>query len=186
MAFRDTILAQARPESVGSVELPRRQNFFPSPTDWRDEVLYFLLPDRFSDGLEAGRPLLDRGDLPAARPANFRFDRWAQGGGERWQGGTIRGITSKIGYLQALGATCLWVGPVFKQRGHLDTYHGYAIQDFLEVDAHFGSRADIVDLVDVAHAQGLRVILDVIFNHSGHNWDYVAGEAPRYRPGEVL
>jgi glycosidase len=182
MSFRDRILGGPRPSSLASFALPRRERFFPSPADWRDEVLYFLLPDRFSDGGESGRPMLDRADLAAARPSTFGFDRWAQGGGERWQGGTIRGITSKIGYLERLGVTCLWVGPVFKQRRHLDTYHGYAIQDFLEVDPHFGTRADLVEMVDAAHTRGLRVILDVIFNHSGHNWDYLAGENPPFRP----
>src|SRR5687768_4031798 len=103
MPFRDDILGQPRPSSLASFALPRRERYFPSPADWRDEVLYFLLPDRFSDGAEAGRPMLDRGNLAAARPASFRFDRWAQGGGERWQGGTLRGITSKIGYLKNLG-----------------------------------------------------------------------------------
>ncbi|HEX3315102.1 MAG TPA: alpha-amylase family glycosyl hydrolase [Gemmataceae bacterium] len=182
MSFRDTILAQPRPVSVRGVVLPRRDQFFPSPADWRDEVLYFLLPDRFSDAQEAGRPLLDRANLPGGRPAGFRFDRWAQGGSDRWQGGTLAGIRSKLAYLKGLGVTTLWVGPVFKQRGHLDTYHGYAIQDFLEVDSHFGTRQDLVDLVDAAHQNGLRVILDIIFNHSGHNWDYVIGENPPYRP----
>ena len=182
MPFRDTILGQPRPASISAVALPRRAPFFPSPADWRDEVLYFLLPDRFSDGLEGARPMLDRTNLPAARPPGFRFDRWAEGGGDRWQGGTLRGIRSKLDYLGNLGVTCLWVGPVFKQRGHLNTYHGYAIQDFLEVDPHFGSRQDLCDLVDAAHARGLRVILDVIFNHSGHNWDYTAGENPPFRP----
>jgi glycosidase len=183
MPFRDDVLAQPRPISVASLDLPRRERFFPSPADWRDEVLYFLLPDRFSDGGEAARPRLDRANVLAARPRPaFGFDRWAQGGGERWQGGTLRGIVSKLDYLAGLGVTCLWVGPVFKQRRHLDTYHGYAIQDFLEVDPHFGTRRDLVDMVDAAHARGLRVILDVIFNHSGHNWDYVAGENPPFKP----
>jgi glycosidase len=143
-------------------------------------VLYFLLPDRFSDGAEAARPLLDRADLAAARPApagadGWRWDRWAGSGSDRWQGGTIRGVASKLDYVKQLGATALWVGPVFKQRGHLDTYHGYGVQDFLEVDPHLGTREDLVDLVAAAHAKGMRVILDVIFNHSGSNFDYRVG-----------
>jgi glycosidase len=182
MSFQSTILGRPRPGSIQGVELPRRQQSYPSPSDWRDEVLYFLLPDRFSDGNESGRPLLDRSNLPGARPASFRFDGWSRSGVDRFQGGTIRGITSKLDYLQSLGVTCLWVGPVFKQRGHLDTYHGYAVQDFLEVDPHFGSRQDLVDLIGAAHAKGLRVILDIIFNHSGHNWDYVVGENPPFKP----
>ena len=183
MSFSDTILAQPRPSSVREVSLPRREKYHPSPSDWRDEVLYFLLPDRFSDGGENSRPPLDRGNLPAARNAAFRFDRWSESGGSRYQGGTIKGIGSKLDYLKGLGITALWVGPVFKQRIHGNTFHGYAIQDFLEVDPRFGTRKDLVDLVSAAHAQGLRVILDVIFNHSGCNWLYANGQrTPPYQP----
>ncbi|MBS1791787.1 MAG: alpha-amylase [Acidobacteria bacterium] len=174
MSFREDQLTTKRPESVRDVVLPRRQQFYPSPVDWRNEILYFLLPDRFSDGKEEreNRPLLKRDNIPATRPATFRWDHWAQSGGERWQGGTIAGITSKLSYLQELGVSVLWVGPVFKQRGHLNSYHGYGIQDFLEIDPHFGTRKDLVELVEAAHKKEMRIILDIIFNHSGHNWDY--------------
>src|SRR5581483_5766014 len=186
MSFAETMLQTKRPASVRAIELPRREQFYPSPTDWLNEIIYFLLPDRFSNGNEDAYPLLDRTSLTtiaAARPQNFRWDQWAQSGGERWQGGTIAGITSKLDYFQALGITTLWVGPVFKQRGHLDTYHGYAIQDFLDVDPHFGSRQDLVTLVATAHQKGMRVLFDIVFNHSGHNWDYANGETdPVYKP----
>jgi glycosidase len=178
---------------VRDIDLPRRERYHPSPADWRDETLYFLLPDRFSDGQEPSRPLLDRNNRPAARPASpngepWRWDRWAESGAARWQGGTIEGIRSKLGYLKQLGVTAIWVGPVFKQRGHLDSYHGYGIQDFLDVDPHFGDRRDLVELVAEAHAAGMRIILDIIFNHSGPNWLYdaeSAGDAlmPRYTAG---
>jgi glycosidase len=171
---------------VRGISLPRRARYHPSPADWRDETLYFLLPDRFSDGNEHMRSLLNRRNLAAARPAlpngeAWRWDRWAQSGAERWQGGTLRGIRSKLGYLKKLGVTAIWVGPVFKQRGHLDTYHGYGIQDFLDVDPHFGDRRDLVELVAAAHTEGLRIILDIIFNHSGSNWLY-----PPETPGGAL
>ena len=188
MGFVETTLNRTSPERVRDVSLPRRQQYFPSPADWRDEVLYFLLVDRFSDGGEEGRPLLDRRNLAAARPPSpdgqaWRWDRWAQSGGDRWQGGTLRGVASKLGYLRRLGITTIWLSPVFKQRGHLDTYHGYGIQDFLEVDPRFGDRRDLVDLVAEAHRQGLRIILDIIFNHSGMNWLYPGDEAmPPYAP----
>jgi glycosidase len=177
MSFIDTQLCQNRPASVRDIVLPRRERYYPSPTDWRDETLYFLLPDRFSDGQEQLRPLLDRRNPASARPALpggevWRWDRWAQSGAERWQGGTLRGVRSKLGYLKNLGVTTIWIGPVFKQRGHLDTYHGYGIQDFLDVDPHFGDRRELVELIADAHASGLRIILDVIFNHSGSNWLY--------------
>ncbi len=193
MAGTETLLSQNRPVSVRSTSLPRRQRYYPSPADWRDEVLYFLLPDRFSDGQEGTRPLLDRHHLAAARPSlpngdSWRWDRWAQAGAERWQGGMLRGIQSKIGYLKNLGVTTLWIGPIFKQRGHLNTYHGYGIQDFLDVDPRFGDRHDLVALVAAAHAEGLRILLDIIFNHSGANWlyptDTPGGEfKPVYTPG---
>jgi glycosidase len=177
MAFTDAQLSQNRPASVRDIALPRRERYHPSPADWRDETLYFLLPDRFSDGQEQSRPLLDRRNPASARPGLpggevWRWDRWAQSGAERWQGGTLRGVRSKFGYLKNLGVTTIWIGPVFKQRGHLNTYHGYGIQDFLDVDPHFGDRRDLVELVADAHASGLRIILDVIFNHSGSNWLY--------------
>ncbi len=186
---------KSSPKAIRSIPLPRRAIFrvddtgaeipyHPSPVDWAGEVLYFLLPDRFSDALDRGRPPFDFTAAPSsARPAGFRWDQWAQSGGERWQGGTLAGITSRLDYLSHLGITALWIGPIFKQRKHSDEYHGYAIQNFLEVDPHFGARKDLVDLVIAAHQRGIRVILDVIFNHSGHNWDYEGPVAdPPYRP----
>ncbi len=187
MANPGDLLTSPRPTTTAEVralvDRARRDGirYFPSPVDWRDEVLYFLLPDRFSDGNEAGRPLLDRAEIRALRSAPGRPDidwrSWASSG-LRWQGGTIRGITSKLGYLADLGITAIWVGPVFKQRVRLDTFHGYGVQDYLDVDARFGTRADLIALVEAAHARNIRVILDIIFNHSGDNWGYVAPGMP--------
>src|SRR5690242_9864283 len=106
MPFTDDSLKKSRPESVRQdVKLPRRAAYFPSPIDWRDEVLYFLLVDRFSDGRENRRKLLDRSNIKAARPADWHWDLWAQSGADRWQGGNLRGVRSKLGYLKDLGIT---------------------------------------------------------------------------------
>ena len=178
MPFPNQLLNQVRPYSIRNMAgRPERQSYYPSPVDWRDHVLYFLLVDRFSDGREDTRPLLDRQNLPAARPVlsdgrSWRWDMWAESGACRWQGGTIKGVQSKLDYLKKLGVTAIWLSPVFKQRGHLDTYHGYGIQDFLDVDPRFGTRENLVELVKEAHAKDLRIILDVVFNHSGSNWLY--------------
>jgi len=181
-SFQQAQLGGPRPSSIRAVPLPRRERYYPSPADWRDEVIYFLLPDRFSDGLEHTRPMLDPANRQAARPAGFRWDNWAESGGGRWQGGTIKGVTSKLSYLAQLGMTAVWLGPLFKQRPPDESYHGYAIQDFLETDPRLGTRADLVDLVNAAHATGLRVILDVIFNHTGNNWVYAGDvDKPPYR-----
>ena len=173
MTFVQSALQHTRPSSIrdrSKVSLPRRQEYLPSPVDWRDEVLYFLLVDRFSDSRK--RPLLDRQNIAAVRPQSWQWNLWAESGASRWQGGTLKGVESRLGYLRRLGITTLWLSPVFKQRQHEDSYHGYGIQDFLEVDPHFGTRRDLVDLVHKAHEDGIRVILDVIFNHSGPNWLY--------------
>jgi glycosidase len=172
MSFAATILKKNRPDSILSVELPRRESYYPSARDWRDEVFYFLLPDRFSDGKEHTRPMLDRNNLEEARGKDWSWSSWAESGAHRWQGGTIKGIQSKLNYLKNLGVSTIWVGPVFKQRLNLDTFHGYGIQDFLDVDPRLGTRQDLVELVDEAHKMGMRIVLDIIFNHSGSNWDY--------------
>jgi glycosidase len=173
----DKALSKERPERINDdVFLPRRQEYHPSPVDWRNEVLYFLLVDRFSDGQERGRKLLDRSNLPAARPdikgEPWSWQLWAESGASRWQGGSLKGVLSKIGYLKSLGVTSLWLSPVFRQRSHEDSYHGYCVQDFLEVDWRYGSRKDLTELVAAAHKAGMRIILDIIFNHSGCNWLY--------------
>ena len=193
MSFRSQAAGQPRPDRLAQVVLPTRQSYSPSPADWRDEVLYFLLVDRFSDGNEGNRPLLDRTNVAAARPAQsngqpWRFDLWAQSGNERFQGGTLGGIRSQLTYLTGLGVSALWLSPVMRQRGHAntfgsDTYHGYGVADFLEVDPRFGTRQDLIDLVDAAHGAGIRIILGIIFNHTGQNWNYPGNvQRERFRP----
>nr|WP_245602787.1 alpha-amylase family glycosyl hydrolase [Gloeothece verrucosa] len=92
--------------------------------------------------------------------------------GNRFTGGTLRGITDKLDYLHSLGVTTLWINPPWKQRADLETYHGYGIQNFLEIEPRFGTSQDLRDLIDAAHDRGMYVILDIIFNHSGNNWFY--------------
>lgn len=151
---------------------PNQRAVHPSPCDWRDQVLYFLLPDRFANGLEDQCPMYDR-----SNPKRFKASdhgKWMEEG-RQWQGGKLKGITGKLDYLRDLGATTLWVGPVFRQRHEKQepySYHGYGIQDFLDVDSHFGTRQDLCDLVDAAHARDMYVILDIIINHTGNNWLY--------------
>jgi len=192
----DDILDAPAPRSLSDAldAWPYRERAHESPRDWRDEVFYFLLPDRFSDGRESDATLL-RADLStpaglaavrAARGEGFRWDRWATSGASRFQGGTLRGVASKLDYLEGLGVTTIWLAPVFRQRVEEDSYHGYGIQNFLDVDPRFGTRKDLVHLVEQAHERGMRVVLDVIFNHTGTNflYDPSAGDVwqPPYRP----
>jgi glycosidase len=144
--------------------------YYPSPTAWEDEVLYLILPDRFSDGNERhyydnDGNLVQDGTTPMYCPADEGNALMDSDSAEEWHeagstfvGGTLKGITSKMGYLHRLGITALWIAPFFKQVK--DTYHGYGVQDFLDVDRRFGRREDLVELTRTAHSLGIRVIMD--------------------------
>lgn len=142
------------------------QRPFPSPEDWRDCIIYFLLVDRFNN--------------PVAAPRRLPWDSTY---GD-FQGGTIDGVRQQLDYLQSLGAGALWISPVLKNCQYDATYHGYGIQDFLAIEPRFasdisGARANpqLVDdelrqLVDEAHARGLYVIFDIVLHHTGDVFAY--------------
>jgi len=160
------------------------KHLFPSPVAWEDEVLYFLMLDRFSDGREMNYvgndgSVVTVGSTPPFQPGDAGGavrDPWVEAG-QRFCGGNLRGLASKIGYLKRLGVSAIWVSPIFKQLASRQTYHGYGIQDFLDVDPRFGTRDDLKSLVQTAHEHGIRVILDIILNHTG---DVFAYDADRY------
>ncbi len=164
----------------------QKRQFTPSPAAWEDQVLYFLMLDRFSDEKEKNYFDNNGNRVITGTTPPFQFERdaykadlaqWANQG-NRWLGGTLKGLASKIGYLKRLGITAIWISPVFKQMPKDEhSYHGYAIQNFLDVDPHFGTRQDLQDLVNIAHSHGIYVILDIIFNHAG---DVFAYDADRY------
>jgi glycosidase len=134
----------------------------PSPSDWRDQFIYFLLVDRFNDGNR---------NIPPYNPETTPADRIDEEG-DQWQGGTLKGITDRLDYIRGLGCTTLWLSPIFKNRQELNTYHGYGIQNFLDIDPRFGTLEDLQGLVDEAHQRGMYVILDIVINHTGDNWAY--------------
>lgn len=130
-----------------------------------DEVLYFLLPDRFENGDTAD----DRGGLKGDRLATG-FDPTHKG---FFHGGDIKGLIRRLDYIEALGATAIWVAPIFKNKAvqgpagqESAGYHGYWVTDFTQVDPHFGTNADFKALVDAAHARGIKVYMDIIVNHT--------------------
>ena len=170
--------------------LTQGRTFYPSPVAWEDEVLYFLMLDRYSDGREndyrdntgtlvttGTTPLFQPGDRGNATTTTNDRQQWVEAG-NRFVGGTLRGLKSKIGYLQRLGITAIWVSPIFKQVPAQQSYHGYGIQNFLDVDPRFGTRDNLVSLVRTAHEHGLRVILDIILNHVGDVFAYRSEHMP--------
>ena len=131
----------------------------------QDEVIYFLLPDRFENGDVSN----DRGGLPGGRlttgfdPSDKAF----------YHGGDLKGLISRLDYIQGLGATAVWVAPVFKNKpvqgaagAESAGYHGYWITDFTRVDPHFGSNQDFRALVEAVHGRGMKLYLDIVVNHT--------------------
>ena len=120
------------------------------------DVLYLITPDRFANGDPAN-------DLLEGATANRE-----RSGGRH--GGDIKGITNHLDYLDNLGITAIWLNPV--QKNGPNTYHGYAITDFYKVDPRFGTEEEYIEMIDKAHERGMKVVMDMIFNHSGsgHVW----------------
>jgi glycosidase len=130
-----------------------------------DEVVYFVLPDRF----ENGNPKNDRGGLRGDR-LTTGFDPAHKG---FYHGGDLAGLIARLDYIQGLGATAIWLGPIYKNKpvqgpkGQESAgYHGYWITDFTSVDPHFGTEAEMRAFVDAVHARGMKVYLDIITNHT--------------------
>ena len=141
-----------------------------APVDYRarlpqDEVIYFVLPDRFENGDARN----DRGALKGGRLVTG-FDPAAKG---FYHGGDLAGLTRRLPYIQALGATAVWLSPVFVNKAvqgapgaETAGYHGYWITDFTKVDPHLGTNADFKALVEAAHGRGMKVYMDIIANHT--------------------
>ena len=133
------------------------------PFVWENATVYFLLTDRFNNGDPAN-------DLAYGRKADAAKLRG-------YMGGDLAGITAKIkeGYFNELGVTAIWITPPVEQiHGSTDEgtgksygFHGYWARDFTAVDANLGTEEDVRTLVDTAHAHGIRVLLDVVLNHTG-------------------
>ena len=185
-------MTEKRLAQIDLESLVASRQYFPSPIAWEDQVFYFLMLDRFSDGQENGykdnqgklvlggtTPLYTKEDEGNVLKTEADEQRWREAG-TKFVGGTLKGLKSKIGYLHRLGVRALWISPIFKQVRFQETYHGYGIQNFLEVEPRFGTREDLKELVQVAHANGIYVILDVIFNHTGDVFDYAGDRNPHW------
>lgn len=123
------------------------------------DVLYLLMPDRFAQGSEPTDcdTVLDYCvDIDRSDP-NARH------------GGDIRGITEHLDYLDSLGVTAVWVCPVLKNDMPGGSYHGYATTDYYNVDPRFGTNEQWRGMIECAHRRGMKVVMDMIFNHSGSN-----------------
>ncbi len=141
-----------RPTVLLSLALLAQSATAASP--WRGQIIYQVMPDRFADGDPGNNAPVDKADARA------------------WHGGDLRGLTGKLGYIRDLGATAVWLTPVYRQMDGMVSgargYHGYWPQDFGNVDPHFGTLDDFRAFVKSAHADGLKVMLDQVINHFGY------------------
>lgn len=153
----------APPRSLSAISLavePGRR-YTPSPRDWRNESIYMAFVDRF------------------ARPS-----RTSSRGA--WHGGNLKALIGKLDYVKELGFSTLWINPVVQNAA--DGYHGYATTNFLAVDPRFGTMEDLQQLVSQAHRRGMRVLLDVVVNHTARVFDYRDGDgwvAARQAPKQI-
>lgn len=130
-----------------------------------DEIIYFVLPDRF----ENGDPQNDTAGIEGGR-LKSGYDPTHKG---FYHGGDLKGLTEKLDYIQGLGVTAIWFAPIFKNKPVQGTpgkesagYHGYWVTDFTQVDPHFGTNDEFRTFVDAAHARGMKVYMDIIANHT--------------------
>lgn len=137
----------------------------PSP-DWRDQVIYFVMTDRFADGDPRNN---DQG-VGAYDPRS----------NDRYSGGDLLGLRQRLDYIQGLGATALWLTPPVRNQW-LDAslgftgYHGYWAQHFKQVDPHLGTLADYQRLSHDLHSRGMYLVQDIVVNHVGNYFGYEGG-----------
>lgn len=126
------------------------------------DLLYLLMPDRFANGNTAN-------DDDATLNHPVKSDRENPNGRH---GGDIEGITKHLGYIDSLGVTAIWLTPVLENDMPGGSYHGYATTNYYKIDPRFGTNDDYCNMIAEAHKRGLKVVMDMIFNHSGvcHKW----------------
>ncbi len=139
-----------------------------TPFVWENANVYFLLTDRFLNGNPKNDTTIKR-DKPTAKLRGF-------------EGGDIRGVIQKLdeGYFTNLGITAIWMTPVVEQihgsvnegTGNTYGFHGYWAKDWTALDPSYGTREDLAELVEKAHAKGIRIMLDAVINHTGHATEF--------------
>lgn len=161
-----SITLQPAAASNGLLLLERAETDAPVAFDWHNATVYFVLTDRFVNG-----------DPSNDHSYGRRNDGMQEIG--TFHGGDLRGLASKLDYLQQLGINALWISTPFEQihgwvgggtKGDFPhyAYHGYYTQDWTTLDANMGNEADLRALVDGAHQRGIRILFDVVMNHTGY------------------
>lgn len=150
-------LKQDKKKTVIPYELKRR-GANSSQTEGFDskDVLYLIMPDRFANG-----------DISNDIVPNMLENQIDRQNAYARHGGDLKGIANHLDYFTKLGVTALWLNPIQENNMKEGSYHGYAITDYYQVDRRFGSNEDFRKLVQEAHEKGLKIVMDMIFNHCG-------------------
>ncbi|NMH70476.1 pullulanase [Bacillus sp. RO3] len=159
-------------EGTTEIEVKARQSVGDSDFDWDESIIYFMLTDRFFNG-----------DASNDDPYSLNYDKSKRG---TYQGGDFKGLTEKLDYLDNLGVNTIWISPVVEniqydvRRGEEGepyfAYHGYWANHFGELNPHFGSMDDFHTLIDEAHDRGIKIMVDVVLNHTGYGLKEIDGE----------
>lgn len=142
-------------------ELKQRDGIQPTPFTSSD-ILYLIMPDRFADGDISNN---DVEELTFHEPVNRNNPNGRHGG-------DLKGIENHLGYIDSLGMTAIWLNPVLENDMPGGSYHGYATTDYYKVDPRLGTNEEYAALIKKTHDRGMKVVMDMIFNHSGseHPW----------------
>ena len=150
--------------------------------DVRDDIFYFVLPDRFNNA----NPDNDQGakDIAISHGGYDPASKWG------FHGGDIQGLEEKLDYLQEMGITAIWMTPILRNKaiqGDSTGNHGYWIVDFTQIDPHFGSNDDLKSLIDAAHKRGMKIFFDIITNHTADVIKYKECHQPdgSFLPGKT-
>ena len=151
------ILKQGKKQTVIPYELKERKPDSSQIEGFNSsDVLYLIMPDRFANG-DSSNDIIS-GMLEARVDRNDSFAR---------HGGDFKGIEKHLDYIADLGVTSIWLNPIQENDMKEGSYHGYAITDYYQADRRFGNNEEFRNLVDQAHAKGMKVVMDMIFNHCG-------------------
>ena len=153
-----------------------------SETDYRSRTIYFLLPDRFNPH-QPYAPYVDPGYPSATNTINCFVESCTEDEQFRkYWGGDIQGIIQKLDYLNDMGVSAIWIAPLMENvrayvsgTGYGTGYHGYWVQNYYRVNAHFGDWDDVKELSRQMHANGMRYIQDITLNHSNPLDNHVNG-----------
>lgn len=169
---------EAQATAAQAVENIEFSNYLTRPPE--EDVVYFMLPDRF----ENGDPSNDTGGFPGGK-LDHGFDPTHKG---FYHGGDLKGLTSRLDYIKDMGASAIWLGPIYKNKPVQGAdpwisagYHGYWITDFTSVDPHLGTNAELKTFVEEAHKRNMKVYLDIITNHTADVISFRECHDPDYK-----